>query len=120
MEKLKSLYITKEELREDYNLDLENFAVEETAIGTLINICVGKVITEIYKLNDAIKSDDEIFDFIVASGKVGAFKKLQYSVIYNYLYISGDDPITYAIRDIISHELKLSRINGIQKGVYSK
>lgn len=120
MEKLKELYITKEELRENYNLDLENFAVEETSIDTIINICVGKMITEIYKLNDQIKDDDEIYNFIVESKKVRAFKKLQYSVIYNYLYISGDDPITFAIRDIITHELKLSCINGIQKGVYSK
>ena len=120
MEKLKELYISKEELRENYNLDLENFAVEETAIDTLINICVGKVITEIYKLNDQIRNDEEIYNFLVENGKTKAFKKLQYSVIYNYLYISGDDPITYAIRDIITHELKLSRINGIQKGVYSK
>lgn len=120
MGNIKDLYITKEKLRTEYGLDLENFAIDETAINSLINLCVGKVITAIYKLNDEIESDQEIYDFLIGKNKVATFEKLQYATIYNYLYISGDDPMTTAISDIIVYELKLSKINGIQKGVYNK
>jgi len=120
MNSLKDLYITKDELREIYGLDMEDFAVDETTIDIIINLCVGKAITTIYKLNDNITSDKDIYDLIVNNGKELSFKKLQYQVIYNYLYISSNDPINDSIFDIIAYELKLCKINGIQKGVNVK
>lgn len=120
MASLRDLYITKKELREDYGLDLESYAIDETAIDSIIRLCVGKAITTIYKLNDNVLADSDIYNFVIANNRQEAFKKLQYQVIYNYLNISGDDPITPFIYDIIAHELKLSLINGTQKGIFVK
>ena len=112
--------ITKEELA-DRGLELSDYALDETLIPAIINRGLDIAITRCAYNYDNIETEEDLEKALDENpNKVGAFKKLQYNVIYNLIFTATDDPVDVYVDTIIAHELNLGKINGIQKGLYYK
>lgn len=112
--------ITNEELAER-GLDLNDYALEGALIPAIImkgyDICV----TRCCYNYDNIESEEDLEKALDDNpNKVGVFKKLQRQIIWNLIFTATDDPVDIYIDTIITKELNLGKINGIQKGLWYK
>lgn len=110
--------ISNEELAEK-GLDLNDYALEGTLIPAIINISVDICVDRICKLCDEISCEEDIEEKIGNdTKKIKIFKKLQYRCIHNLIYMGETEPTDAYFDDIISQQLKIGKINGIQKGYF--
>ena len=118
--------VTNEELTE-MGLNLNDYAIDGTAINSIIHMGLDIAITRCCFLNDnfkGAKSIEKALDEDVAKdnekGLVDSFKKLQKRIIYNLIFTATDDPVDLYVDTIIVHELNWGKINGFQKGIWYK
>lgn len=112
--------ITNEELAER-GLDLNEYALEGTFINAIITNALDIAVSRVCFLNDSFYSEDDIEeDLDKDQKKIKAFKKLQYRIIYNLIFMAEDNPVDLYVDTIISHECKWGKINGFQKGLHYK
>lgn len=110
--------ITNEELSEK-GLNLNDYALDGTFVEPIINRGLDICITRICFLCDNVESEEEIESFLQEhKEKVKVFKKLQFNILWNLIFMGNDTPIDSYIDNIISHELNIGKVNGIQKGLY--
>lgn len=113
--------ITNEELDQEYGLDLDDYALESTLIPAIIKIGLELSITAILSFNDNFSYESDIETALDDDEDlVSPFKKLQYRVIYNLIFLGDNDPIDYMCEKIITYDLKWGKINGFQKGLFRK
>ena len=117
--------ITNEYLKENYGLDLNDYALEGDLIPLIINIALDKAVDIFCEYNDNIKGARQLNDYLglddeylLASDKQEAFKKLQYRIIYNLIFTAETEPVDVYVDTIISHEINLGKINNVQKGLF--
>ena len=113
--------ITNDELSEK-GLNLNDYALTGDYIPAIINRGLDICISRICYLNDNLKNgEDSVEEELTKQPeKLKAFKKLQFNVIWNLIFTATDDPIDLYIDTIITHELNLGKINGVQKGLWYK
>ena len=112
--------ITEEELAEK-GLDLNDYALEGTLIPAIINISLDICVDRICKLCDEISGENDIEEKVGDDpNKIRALKKLQYRCIHNLIFMGETEPTDAYFDDIISQQLKIGRINSIQKGYYHR
>ena len=110
--------ITNEELAER-GLDLNDYALDGTYINAIIVRALDIAITRCCFLNDNFKGETSVEQALDSnSDLVSGFKKLQYQIIYNLIFMAEDNPIDLYVDTIISHELGWGKINGFQKGLW--
>lgn len=114
---MKQEYIITEQELNERGIAMSDYFVDTTAIYPVINMMVGKIVTRIFKLNDNFKCEEDIEKDLQANPyKISAFKKLQFTAIYNLIFVGDNDPLDASVNDIIVHDLKWGKINGFQKG----
>lgn len=107
--------ITNQELSVK-NLNLEEYANDTTSANAIIQIALDRAITEVLMLNDNFKYQDDIEKAIDNEPRlVDPFKKLQYQVIYNLVFLPDTDPIDNEVIKIICCDLRWGKLNGWQK-----
>lgn len=112
----KKYLITNDELKIKA-LDLNDYAVDESYVDAIIINANELLNTRIKKLNDNIKSDSDISTFLGNDAeKIKNYKKAQFRVIYNLVFLGDNDPLDQQVNDIIVYDLGLGKINGFQKG----
>lgn len=112
--------ITNQECAEK-GLDLNDYALDGTFVPALINRALDICISRCFYNYDDIKYESDIEERLDKDPqKVPAFKKLQFNVLWNLIFTATDDPVDVYIDTIISKELNLGKINGIQKGIWYK
>lgn len=112
-------YIINEQELNERGLQISEYVVATTFIPAIINLALDMAITRIFALNDSIKSVKDIEDILEKdTDKQLAFKKLQYRVIYNLIFLGNNDPLDKSVDDIISGDLRLTAINGYQKRIW--
>ena len=112
--------ITNEELQYK-GLNLSDYALEDTLIPAIINDALDIVVSRVCFLNDSFASEEDIEkDLDDNPNKVSAFKKLQFRIIYNLIFMAEDNPVDLYVDTIIAHECKWGKINGFQKGLWYK
>ena len=110
----KEYIITTEEL-EQRGLILSEYALDGTMIAPIIEIALGLAISSILDRNDELKYEDDIEKAIDDEPKlVSAFKKLQYQIIYNLIFLGDIDPINSIVERIIRADLRMCKLNGFQ------
>lgn len=116
---MKNEYIVSEEYIAQKGLNLNDYAIDGTAIPAIINNGLDLLITRISYLDDNHKGEEKIEKYLDEHPeKVGAFYKAQYRCIYNLIFMAETNPIDPFLDNIIVHELDLGAINGWQKGIY--
>ena len=112
--------ITNTELAEK-GLDLNQYALEGTLVEPIINRGLDICVSRCCFLNDEFKGAKSIEEDLEKNpGKVDAFKKLQFNVLWNLIFTAEDSPVDLYVDTIIVHELGWGKINGIQKGLWYK
>lgn len=112
--------ITETELAEK-GLNLNDYALEGALIPAIINIALDICISRVCYLGDNINGENDLEERLGENeNKIKAFKKLQYRVIHNLIFMGETDPMDSYTDIIISHELNIGKINGWQKGIYHK
>lgn len=115
----KEYIITSDELFENYGFDLGDYALDTTFVPMIINTALGKAITRILDLNDDLRFEKNIEKALDEEPQlVPAFKKLQFQVIYNLVFLGDNNPIDMSVDAIICSDLRLCKINGWQKRVF--
>lgn len=118
---MKSNYIITEEELTLKGLNLNDYALDGTLIPVIINIGLDLAITRISALNDDVKGEVNIENWLDKNAdKLSAFKKLQHRIIYNLIFQNETSPTDKFVDDIIVHELRLGRINGTQFGIFNE
>ena len=116
----KKYIITNEELAER-GLDLNDYALNGDLIPAIIYNAVDIAITRCCFLNDDFKGEISVEQALDNNPTlIGSFKKLQYRIIYNLIFMAEDNPIDLYVDSIITHELGWGKINGFQKGIWYK
>ena len=114
----KDYIITTDDLIQK-GLVLSEYALDGSMVEPIINIALDLAITSILRLNDNFKYEDDIEKALDREQKlVCAFKKLQYQVIYNLIFLGDIDPINNIVERIIACDLRWCKINGWQKQLY--
>lgn len=114
----KDYIITNEDLAQK-GLVLSEYALDGSMVEPIINIALDLTITSILRLNDDFKYEDDIEKELDKEPRlVSAFKKLQYQVIYNLIFLGDIDPINNIVERIIACDLRWCKINGWQKQLY--
>ena len=119
--------ITEQELQEK-GLDLNEYALDGTMINAIILNALDIAVSRCCFLNDSLHGENGLNEYLGANDergltsadKVNAFKKLQYRIIYNLIFMAEDNPVDLYIDTIIVHELRCGKINGFQKGLWYK
>lgn len=112
--------ITNQELRER-GLNLSDYTLEDSFIPAMIQLGLDIAITRCAYNYDGIETEEQLEKLLDENQeKVSAFKKLQYRIIYNLIFTATDDPVDLYVDTIITKELNLGKINGIQKGIWYK
>ena len=118
--------ITNDYLKENYGLDLNDYALEGDLIPAIINIALDKATTIFCEYNDNIKSSRALENYLgqddsyyTAEEKQEAFKKLQYEIVYRLIFESGLDIKDEWLISILAKQLGC-KINGFQKGIFQK
>lgn len=118
---MKKEYIVDEEFLAQRGLQLSEYSLDSTYNPAIIQTGLDICITRISKLNDEVKGERAIEKFLDANpDKVLSFKKLQYRVIYNLIFMNETAPTDQYVDDVIVHELKPGRINGTQYGLFNE
>lgn len=100
-------------------LDLTSLAIDEGSVDAVINIAVDLAVTRVLLLNDTFESESDIESALEESEDLQtAFKKLQFRIIYNLIFIGDNDPLDKSVEDIITGDLHWGKINGFQKRIY--
>lgn len=108
--------ISSEELAEK-GINLGEYTIDGSFDEIIIHKAVDMLVTRILKLNDKFKSVKDIEkDLDSHEYKEYAFKKLQYAIIYNLIFVGDSDPLDAQVNDIIVYDLDWGKINGFQKG----
>lgn len=120
---MKKEYIaTPEDIKENEGIDLEQYCNDSSFALVTIKKALNIAVTRICKLCDNIKNGElgveEALD--KEPVKVPIFKKLQCEIVYNLIFTAETSPTDGYIDDIISHELNIGKVNGIQKGIHKK
>lgn len=111
--------ITEDLLASKYGLLLSEYALDTTYCPMIINIAIGKGVTEILHLNDNFKYESDIEDALDKDPKLlDAFLKMQFQIIYNLVFLADDNPINKEVDDIICSDLRWGKINGWQKNIF--
>lgn len=111
--------ITNDELLSEYGLDLTTYALDTTFVPMIIKIAYGKAVSRILKFNDNFEKESSIEKALDQDQElVPAFKKLQFQVVYNLVFLGDSDPIDMAVDEIICSDLRWGKINGWQKQVF--
>lgn len=110
--------ITEQDL-EIKGLILSQYALDTTLIPPIIQIALDQGITRILTLNDDFEYEEDIEKAIDKNQKlIAPFKKLQYQIIYNLIFLGDNDPINAIVDRIISSDLRWCKINGWQKQLF--
>lgn len=118
---MKKEYIVENNYLKEKGLDLNGYALDGTYIPAIINLGLDLAITRCSALNDDVKGEKNIEKWLDNNqDKLGAFKKLQYRIIYNLIFQGETSPTDKFVDDIIVHELRLGRINGTQYGIFNE
>lgn len=118
---MKEEYIITNEELQPKGLDLTEYTLEGTNIIAIINIALDLAITQCLKMNDNFKYSKDIEKALDDNQDlVESFKKLQFRVIYNLLFVGDVDPIDKVVENIITFDLRWGKINGFQKGYFSR
>ncbi len=118
---MKKEYIVDNKYLTDKGLNLNDYALDGTLIPAIINIGLDLLVTRICYLNDDISGKSDIERLLGDNqDKINSFYKAQYRVIYNLIFQNETSPVDPFIDNIITHELRMSKINGWQKGIYFK
>lgn len=118
---MKNEYIITNQEMAERGLDLNDYALNGELVPALINRGLDICITRCCYNYDNIESEDDLEKALDNNpSKVGAFKKLQFNVLWNLIFTATDDPVDIYIDTIISKELNLGKINGFQKGIWYK
>lgn len=118
---MKQDYIITEQECAEKGLDLNDYALSGELIPALINRALDIAITRCCYNYDEIESEEDLEKALDSKpNKVGAFKKLQFNILWNLMFTATDDPVDIYIDTIISKELNLGKINGFQKGIWYK
>ena len=112
--------ITCEEIAQR-GVNLDDYALEGTLIPAIIQNALDIAVSRICFLNDNFCGEQDIeLGLDKDLRKVEPFKKLQYRIIYNLIFMAEDNPVDLYVDSIITHELKWGKINGFQKGLHYK
>ena len=118
---MKNEYVVDNDYLAQKGLDLNNYVLEGDMIPAIINDGLDLCITRISTLNDEVKGEKQIESWLDNNhDKVDTFKKLQYRVIYNLIFMAETSPTDKFVDDIIVHELKVGRINATQFGYFNE
>ena len=118
---MKNEYIITEQEIAELGLNLYDYAISTDIIPAIIRRALDIAITRCFYNYDDIHYESEIEERLDKDPqKVPAFKKLQYYVLYNLIFTATDDPVDVYIDTIITKELNIGKINGIQKGLWYK
>ena len=118
---MKNEYIITQQECAEKGLNLLDYALSGEYVPALINRALDISITRVCYLNDNVKGESGIESALDSdSTKVSAFKKLQFNILWNLIFTATDDPVDQYIDAIISHELNIGKINGVQKGLWYK
>ena len=114
----KDYIITSDELTNEYGLNLNDYAINGTMVNAIIKIAFNLAITEILKLNDEFRYENDIEVALDNNNNlIFPFKKLQHRVIYNLILVGDRDPLDKSLDDIICGDLRWGKVNGFQKYV---
>ena len=109
--------ITEEDLAKK-GLVLSQYALDTTLIPAIIEIALGLAVTRILNRNDDFKYESDIESEIDKEPRLLApFKKLQYQIIYNLVFLGDNDPVNAIVDSIIACDLRWCKVNGWQKQV---
>ena len=118
---MKNNYIITEEELAQRGLNLNDYALNGELIPAIIQIGLDVAITRCCYLNDNFKGEDSVeLALDENQSLVSSFKKLQYRIIFNLIFMGQDDPVDLYVDTIIAHELGWGKINGFQKGIFYK
>ena len=118
---MKEEYIINNGELQQKGLDLNDYALEGTLIPAIINDALDICVSRICFLDDSKCCEEDIEEALDKDAKkIKPFKKLQFRVIYNLIFIAEDNPVDLYVDTIITHELKWGKINGFQKGLHYK
>ena len=118
---MKAEYIISQLECANKGLDLNLYAMTSEFIPALIGRALDIAITRCCYNYDSIESESEIEQKLDEKPeKVDTFKKLQFQILWNLIFTATDDPVDVYIDTIITKELNLGKINGIQKGLWYK
>lgn len=116
---MKENYIITNDEMQKKGLDLNEYCLEGSLIIAVINIALELAVTKCLKMNDNFKYEQDIEKALDENQSlVNSFKKLQYRVLYNLIFVGDSDPIDKNVEDIITFDLRWGKINGFQKGIY--
>lgn len=118
---MKSNYIITNTECAERGLNLNDYAIDGTYIPALINLALDISVTRCCFNFDNIQGEEDLELALDKNPKkVSSFKKLQFHILWNLIFTATDDPVDVYIDTIISKEVNLGKINGIQKGVSYK
>jgi len=114
----KEYYITENDLHEK-GIILSDYARDTTAIPAIIQIALDQGVTRVLYLNDDFEYEEDIEHAIDKNPKLlPAFKKMQFQIIYNLLFVPDNETINANVDRIISSDLRWCKINGWQKQLF--
>lgn len=116
---MKNEYIINETELLEKQMNFSEIALDSDAGNGIIQIALGLAITRCLYLNDNFRYEEDIEKALDNDLKlVKAFKKLQWQIIYNLIYLGDNDPINTLVDNIICCDLRWGKINGYQKNLY--
>ena len=116
---MNNAYIITEQDLTERGLQLIDYALDGTYIPAIIQRGLDISVDRICELNDNFQFESDIENAINENPKLLApFKKLQYQVIYNLIFMAEDNPVDLSVDTIITQQLRWGKINGFQKGLY--
>ena len=115
---MKEEYILNEKELVKKGLVWSDYALDTTFIPAIIEIALGLGVTSILHLNDNFKYEEDIEKALDENPKlVAPFKKMQWQIIYNLIFLGDNDPINSLVNNIICADLRWGKVNGFQKFV---
>jgi hypothetical protein len=110
----KDYIITQEDLA-NKGLILSEYALDGSMIAPIIEIALGLAVSSILDRNDDLKGEQAIESELDNNAYlVSGFKKLQYQIIYNLIFLGDTDPINSIVERIIRADLRMCKLNGFQ------
>lgn len=118
---MKSEYIITTDELEQKGLILADYVLDGAFIQPIINIALDLAITRILHFNDNFDYEEDIELAIDNNEKlIKPFKKLQWQIIYNLVFLGDTDPINFSVDNIICSDLRFGKINGFQKNLFQR
>lgn len=118
---MNSDYVITENELANKGLILSDYALDDSFIPAIIGLGLDIAVDRICHLDDSIQFESDIEEKLDANEKlVAPFKKLQYRIIYNLVFTAEESPVDQFVDTIITQQLRMGKINGIQKGLFYK